>query len=232
MSLKLENFCVNVADKNILHSVNYSFDSGLYILIGKNGVGKTSFARALIGEVQNTGKIFLDDKNVTNDGITERAKSGIFLAYQNPPEISGLTIKKFFGMLAKNNSYNESIDDLFERFGLDKEFMTRYVNHKFSGGEKKKLELIQMLIIKPKVAILDEIDSGVDIATLKQLATVIEDYSKENTVLLITHSKQFLEYFKPKKIVLFNNFTLNEIKKEKLKEIEENGFDGAGVDAQ
>jgi Fe-S cluster assembly ATP-binding protein len=179
--------------------------------MGPNGSGKSSLANALMGHPAYTvsaGKIFFDNKDITNSAIHERARQGLFLSFQHPCEIPGVSIASFLRE-AYTAISRETISPLdFEsllshrcmQLGIDKAFTNRAVNVGFSGGEKKRFELLQLLLLKPKVAILDEIDSGLDVDSLKVVAQGIAIARQENpdlAILLITHYQRILDYIVP-----------------------------------
>ena len=181
--------------------------------MGPNGCGKSSLAYTILGhplyKIFN-GKIFFEDINILELPTEKRAKLGIFLAFQNPVEIPGVQIFNFLRSSYQNIFGNISISEFqtilykfMDQLNLDHSFAYRYLNDGFSGGEKKKLEILQMLILKPKLVILDEIDSGLDIDAVRVVASVINQFIKDNegsSFILITHNTRILKHLFPYKV--------------------------------
>tara|TARA_Y100000296_G_scaffold74291_1_gene92643 strand:+ start:1936 stop:2601 length:666 start_codon:yes stop_codon:yes gene_type:complete len=216
--IAIKNLHVKAEKKEILKGINLKLEKGkIYVLIGPNGSGKTTFANALIGNQKykiSSGKILFDKKDITNLPVNKRAKKGLFLSFQFPVEISGVTVSNFL-RTAYNNTKGKKISFLDFRkllekkakdLDINKEFLERYLNKNFSGGEKKKMEILQMLILDPKFIILDETDSGLDINSLKKVSKEINNFmNKEKCILIITHHKEILDYIKHDKILkMFN----------------------------
>jgi len=209
-SLKIENLYVSVDDKEIIKGLDLELKKGeIHVIMGPNGSGKSTLANVLMGHPKykiTKGKIILDDQDITDYSVTERARLGLFLSQQHPPEIPGVTVSNFLrvssdSLNSKKNNPVKFYKDLLEKvkdIGIDKEFIKRYVNVGFSGGEKKQMEMFQLLTLNPKYAILDEIDSGLDIDALKMVSEGVNKfYSKDKGILLITHYNRILQYIKP-----------------------------------
>ncbi|MGB9719461.1 MAG: ABC transporter ATP-binding protein [Candidatus Anstonellales archaeon] len=216
--LKLENLSVSVEGKQIVKNVNAEFD-GLNILMGPNGSGKSSLAFAIAGhpKYKTKGRIFLDGKEISSLKPEERAKLGLFMAFQNPPEIEGLSMKRFAGMLSdayEEEARSSGIENLLERS----------LNYKFSGGEKKRCELFQLLLLKPKFAILDEIDSGLDVEGIRKVLETIEKM-KNTSFLFITHHPETAELIKANRVcVMLDGKSVYAGGKEIIKRIKEEGY--------
>jgi Fe-S cluster assembly ATP-binding protein len=217
MSLKIKNLKVAIAetDETVIEDASLEVEPGqVHVIMGPNGSGKSSLSKVIMGhpdyEVAE-GEIFLDDEEITEDDPDERAHAGLFLASQYPVEIPGVNLTNYLRM-----AYNAVKDDdisLFkfrkllreklEEANLPESFMKRNLNEGFSGGEKKKCEILQMLVLEPRYAILDETDSGLDVDAIRtvftSLAEAIENY-KEMGVVMITHYHRLFEYIKPDKI--------------------------------
>jgi|TARA_Y100000034_G_scaffold55831_1_gene68379 Fe-S cluster assembly ATP-binding protein len=216
--LEIKNLHVEAEEKKILKEINLKFEKGkIYVLMGSNGSGKTTFANVLIGNPKyniSSGKILFDEKDITNLPVNERAKKGLFLSFQFPTEISGITISNFlrtaYNSIKENKISFLDFQRLLEKkakdLDINKRFLERYLNENFSGGEKKKMEILQMLVLNPKFVILDEIDSGLDIDSLKKISKEINNFmNKEKCILIITHHKEILDYIKHDKILkMFN----------------------------
>jgi Fe-S cluster assembly ATP-binding protein len=204
--LEIEDLKVKVDDKFILENVTLSLESKeSYILFGSNGSGKTTLINAIIGtptyEVVS-GKILFNGEDITKRNVDERSKLGIFVAFQNPPEITGIKLADLLKLcLSKDTKYtfNEGEKRLIEAFKLT-QFLNRDVNVGFSGGERKRAEILQMIFLKPKLALLDEPDSGVDVESLKLIASEIQEYVEEtrSSALIITHKGDILDYIRAK----------------------------------
>jgi len=176
----IKDLKVEKESKEILKGINLELKNNeIYILMGPNGCGKSTLAKTIAGNPEyqvTSGEIILDNMNLLELYPEKRVEQGVFISYQYPPEIPGLNIFQYLRTL--NNKAHETnisptefsglLDEKLELLQLPKDFKNRYFNAGFSGGEKKKMEILQMLLLKPKVAILDEIDSGADIDALKQ----------------------------------------------------------------
>jgi Fe-S cluster assembly ATP-binding protein len=189
--LKVENLCVQVTDdskKEILKGVNLEIRDGeTHVLLGPNGAGKSCLVMTIMGipiyEIKR-GEIFFDNEDITTLSIDERARLGIGLTFQNPPEIRGVKLGDLISLCK-----GDSVPDF-----LDKGLENRDVNIGFSGGERKKSELVQVFAMKPKLVILDEIDSGVDIESMELLGKEINSFIKNRSCLIITHQGYILKY--------------------------------------
>ncbi len=210
---EIKNLSVQIGEKEIIKSLNLLIKPGeFHVIMGPNGAGKSTLAGALIGHplMEVSGEIVLDGENISELKTDERAKKGMFLAFQNPQEIEGVTVahllrkarlgeeKNKKKILEQMTAIQGDIDSGAELVGMRKEFVKRDLNVGFSGGEKKRNEILQMAVLKPKVVILDEIDSGLDIDALKHVAGAINKLrSKDRSFLLITHYQRILHYIKP-----------------------------------
>ncbi|MEK6844977.1 MAG: Fe-S cluster assembly ATPase SufC [Nanoarchaeota archaeon] len=204
---------MKIGKKEILRGINLKFEKGkIYALMGPNGSGKSTLAKIIMGDPKykiTKGKILFNGENLTNLNPNQRAKKGIFLSFQNPSEIEGVTISNFL-RIALNNQKNKKISVLdfhkllkekLKLLKMPENFSERYLNQGFSGGEKKKSEILQLSVLNPKVAILDETDSGLDIDALKTIASGVNKLiNKEKIIIVITHYKRILEYLKPDKL--------------------------------
>ncbi len=215
--LEIKNLHVEVEGKEILKGINLSIDLGkINALMGPNGSGKSTLVNTIMGHpkyVVTKGDILFENKSIIKLSPDKRAKLGIFLSFQYPREISGVTVNKFLKTTSKELDPNYSLFDFKknlkekrEILGMTEEMTERYLNEGFSGGEKKKNEILQMLVLNPKLIILDETDSGLDVDSLKIVAKGVNSVmNKEKTVLIITHYKRILEYIKPDKVIILIN---------------------------
>lgn len=238
--LEIKDLHVSIEGKKILNGVNLKIKQGeLHALMGPNGSGKTSMAFVLMGHpkyVVEQGEVSLDGTDIKNLTADKRAKLGLFLGFQYPVEVPGVTLKSFlwtaYKALHENNGasfvdFNEMLNEKIELLEMDKSFITRYVNEGFSGGEKKRAEVLQLAVLKPKIAICDEIDSGTDVDALKIVANGLKKIVEDGTgILLITHYQRILNHIQPDfvhviidgKIVRSGDYNL-------AKEVEEKGYE-------
>lgn len=210
MNFEIKNLHVNAFDKPILKGVNLTINQGqVHVIMGQNGAGKSTLASAIMGNPKyeiTQGQILLDSQQLHQMAVDERAKCGVFLAMQYPQEVPGVTNSNFI-KTAYNAVHNTNIgvvefikkmDSAVEQLQMRKDLPHRYLNDGFSGGEKKRNEILQMLILQPRLAILDEIDSGLDMDALKVVGNAIADQVQKGTaMLIITHYERILEYVKP-----------------------------------
>ena len=237
--LEIKDLHVSVEDKEILKGINLKIDLGkITALMGPNGSGKSTLVNTLMGHPKykiTKGKIIFNNEDITELSPDERAKKGLFLSFQYPNEISGVTISNFL-RTALNEvkkeklslvEFREHLKEKAKIIKMDKEILNRYLNEGFSGGEKKKAEILQMLVLDPKLAILDETDSGLDIDALKIVSKGVNSFMNENkTVLIITHYKRILEYIKPDKVVIIiNGKIVLQGNSDLVDHLEEKGYD-------
>ncbi len=214
--LEVKNLTVNIQGKTILKNLNFNLKQGeSHILFGPNGSGKTTLIGALLGlpayEIAS-GKIFFMGEDITAKGTDERAKLGIVASFQSPPEIAGVKLGDLLKLcLGKKPEENFSPEEqkLIEVFKLTN-FLDRDINVGFSGGERKRSEILQLIFLKGKLLLLDEPDSGVDVESLKLLASELQSYIERtgSAALLITHKGDIMDYIKAKYgcILLNGNF--------------------------
>ena len=211
--LNIKNLKVSVENKLILNDLNLKINSGeVHAIMGPNGSGKSTLANVLSGkkgyEIQ--GEILFDETSINDIAVEERAQKGIFLAFQYPVEIPGVNTNVFLrtslNSIRKSKGEKELdtlnflklIKEKAKELGIDEKFLSRQLNVGFSGGEKKKNEILQMKLLQPKLSILDETDSGLDIDALKIVADGVNSYKKkDNAFLIITHYQRLLDYIKP-----------------------------------
>ncbi|MBC7094206.1 MULTISPECIES: Fe-S cluster assembly ATPase SufC [Thermococcus] len=239
--LKVENLKVKAEDKEILKDINLIVDDGeLHVVMGPNGSGKSTLALTIAGHPKYQvidGRIIFDVEDITNLPPEERVRRGVFLSFQHPVEVEGVKVIQFLQRVLKNlknldeiQAY-EIIFAAVQELGLDDSILTRFLNVGFSGGERKKLEMLQAYLVKPKLLILDEPDSGVDVDSLKMIASVINKLHEGGTsILLITHYGRILEHLKPNRVhVIKEGKIVASGGVELVKIIEEKGF--AAVEA-
>jgi Fe-S cluster assembly ATP-binding protein len=208
--LVIENLHVKVEDKQILHGVNLCINKGeIHALMGRNGSGKSTLGYALMGHPRymiTQGSIHFNGEEIANLTPDERAKKGMYLAFQYPVAIPGVSVSNFLRATVKSirgqevpvKEFRKEIREIMQELDIKEDFLSRYVNDGFSGGEKKRLEILQMALFKPQLALLDETDSGLDIDALKTVAEGIKAMASPNVgMLLITHYQRMLNYVTP-----------------------------------
>jgi len=226
-------------NKEILKGINLELKKNeIYVLMGPNGCGKSTLAKAIAGNSDyqvTSGEITLDSTDILELSPEERVKKRIFISYQYPPEIPGLNIFQYLRQLYNKAhetniapiEFSELLDEKLELLQLSKDFKKRYFNAGFSGGEKKKMEILQMLLLEPKIAILDEIDSGVDIDALKIITQIVarEMEKRDITAVFITHYTSLLNYVKPHRLFLMKEGKIvKEGQQELAQKIQEEGY--------
>ena len=242
--LEIKNLSCKVkdTDKKILDNFNLNIKKGeVHVIMGPNGTGKSTLAKVIMGhynyEVMD-GKIKFNNKDITKIDTTERARCGIFLSMQEAPVIEGVSNSEFLREAINENndkkvdlySFVKEVDNNIKSLGLKDDMIHRSINEGFSGGEKKKNEVMQILMLKPKFIILDELDSGLDVDSLKICCCNINKYLEENkdvSVLIITHYPRILSYIKPDYVHIMHNGKIVKTGRETLaEEIEKNGYSG------
>jgi Fe-S cluster assembly ATP-binding protein len=239
MSLEIQNLHVRTEEREILHGVDLVINKGeTHALMGPNGSGKSTLANTLMGNPTyeiTEGKVLLDGEDLTEADPDDRAKAGLFLAFQYPVSIPGVSVANFlrtainakredpikvkeFGQLLKKN---------MEVLRVEREFTSRYLNDGFSGGEKKRAEILQMAMLEPSYAVLDETDSGLDIDALRIVSDGVNALRGPNMgALIITHYTRILGYVKPDFVhIMLNGRIVQEGGPELADHLEEKGYD-------
>lgn len=238
--LKVNDLFVQIEGKKVVKNFTFSFSTGeVHAIMGPNGSGKSSFAYALMGHpryVITQGAITFLQKDITHITPDKRAEQGLFLAFQYPHEINGATafsvLKEAYGFkkgkLVSVAKFSSILFEYMDILHIDRSFAYRNLNEGFSGGEKKKFEVLQLLLLQPKLAILDEIDSGLDIDALKIVADGIMYAKKKNpgmAIILITHYQRILHYMQPDVVHVMHNGQIKRSGSTSLiAEIEERGY--------
>ncbi|CWV33768.1 TPA: Fe-S cluster assembly ATPase SufC [Listeria monocytogenes] len=240
-TLKIQDLHVEIEGKEILKGVNLEISTGeIHAIMGPNGTGKSTLSSAIMGHPKyevTQGTITLDGEDVLEMEVDERARAGLFLAMQYPSEISGVTNAEF--IRAAINSRREEGDEIpvmqfirkldakMDILDMDEEMAERYLNEGFSGGEKKRNEILQLLMMEPKLAILDEIDSGLDIDALKVVSKGVNEMRGEGFgCLIITHYQRLLNYITPDFVhVMMQGKVVKEGGPELAKRLEAEGYD-------
>ncbi|MEW4417185.1 Fe-S cluster assembly ATPase SufC [Staphylococcus capitis] len=240
-TLEIKDLHVSIEDKEILKGVNLTVNTGeIHAIMGPNGTGKSTLSSAIMGHPSyevTQGEVLLDGVNILELEVDERAKAGLFLAMQYPSEITGVTNADFMrsAINAKREEGQEinlmqfikKLDKEMDFLDIDQDMAQRYLNEGFSGGEKKRNEILQLMMLEPKFAILDEIDSGLDIDALKVVSKGINQMRGENFgALMITHYQRLLNYITPDKVhVMYGGKVVKSGGPELAKRLEEEGYE-------
>jgi Fe-S cluster assembly ATP-binding protein len=218
-TLEIKDLYVEIDGIQIIKGVSINFEQGkVHALMGLNGSGKSTLAYAIMGHPKykiTSGQILLNGEDITNAKANVRAKAGLFLSFQYPLEISGVSISNFLrtavnGLKEKKYSvveFHKLLKEKMAALKMDPSFTRRGLNEGFSGGEKKRMEMLQLLMLEPKYALLDETDSGLDVDAIKTVADGINEAKKREDmgIIVITHYNRFLEYLNPDEISILHN---------------------------
>lgn len=221
--IKINNLKANVGNKEILKGIDLNINKGeIHVIMGPNGTGKSTLSSVIMGDPRfsvTAGEILLEDENVLDMSVDERSRAGIFLAMQYPSELTGVTNLEFLKNAVNARRDEKTQVKLLEFYNMvtsassslqmKEDYNERFVNVGFSGGEKKRNEIFQMLLLQPKLIILDEIDSGLDIDAIRIVGENVTKYYEENKdkvgILIITHYPRLLEYIKPDYVHIIKN---------------------------
>lgn len=237
--LRVENLHVSVGGKELLHGINLTVNKGeVHVIMGVNGAGKSTLLHAIMGNPVykvTEGHIYFEGQEITDLSVDKRAKLGIFLSFQNPISVAGITMENFIrtakttisGKQQRLFPFKRLMKARMEDLEMNPSYADRYLNDGFSGGERKKSEVLQMRILDPKLAMLDETDSGLDVDAVRIVSKNISEYHNENnSLLIITHLNQILKFITPEYVhVLIDGRIVKEGGPELVDEIETNGFD-------
>ena len=237
--LKIESLSASVEDKEILHEISMSIGRGeTHVIMGPNGAGKSTLAGVLMGDPSFTvtgGTATFEGKDLLELSVSERAKLGLFLSFQNPIEVPGISLENFVRSALEQKTgekirawdFRKEVKAVLESLQLDHIYAQRDLNVGFSGGEKKKAEILQMLLLKPSLAILDETDSGLDVDAVRTVSRGIEEFQKDrsSSLLIITHNAAILSSLSVDKVhIIAEGRVVAEGGKELIDIVEEKGF--------
>lgn len=237
--LSVKDLHVSVEDKQILKGLNLTINEGeIHVVMGTNGAGKSTLANAIMGNPAYTidkGTIIFEGEDITEESVNNRAKAGIFMSFQAPIAIQGITVENFIrtakatitGEPQKALAFKKELKKKMEALHFNTDYAQRYVNDGFSGGERKKNEILQMAILNPKLAILDETDSGLDVDAVRVVSEGVNEYhTDKNAVLIITHHNSILQKLKPTHVhILIDGRIVKTGDASLVSEIEKNGYD-------
>src|SRR5947208_5491090 len=241
--LQIKNLHVTAADKQILKGVDLHVRPGeIHALMGPNGSGKSTLANAIMGHPNlevTEGSIKFDGTDITEADTDERARMGLFMAFQYPVAIPGVTVTKYLRMVMNSHresrgqdpvslkEFRKTVEAAMELTNVPREFSSRYLNEGFSGGEKKRMEILQLALQQPKIAVLDETDSGLDIDALNVVAHGVNTVAKQADmgVLIITHYQRILHMVQPRRVsIMFDGRIAKEGGPELVEQLEREGY--------
>ena len=243
MLLNIKDLHARIEEREILKGLNLQINPGeVHAIMGPNGAGKSTLASVVAGKEEyevTEGEILFDGNDIVEDAPEDRSHKGIFLSFQYPVEIPGVTVTNFIKTAINENRKSHGLENMpakemlalikenSEKLGIKRDFLSRSLNQGFSGGEKKRNEIFQMMMLNPKLAILDETDSGLDIDALRIVADGVNSFRNEgNAVLLITHYQRLLDYIQPDFVhVLADGKIIKTGDKSLALELEEKGYD-------
>lgn len=238
--LEIQNLNVDIEKKHVLDGVSLSVNPGeTHVLMGPNGAGKSTLGYTIMGNPRysvSDGKIFFDGEDITELGTDKRAAKGIFLSFQNPLEVPGISLESFIrtalqqktGERVKLFQFQKQLKETMKLLNMEESYASRDLNVGFSGGEKKKSEILQLLMLSPKLAILDETDSGLDVDAVRTVSRGIEEYQKRmnGALIIITHSTKILESLHVDRThVLVKGKIIKEGDGSLVEQINKNGFE-------
>ncbi len=221
LALIIQNLNTFVLDQPILHDLNLEFQkSQIIFVLGKNGSGKSSLAQAIMGNPDYVceGRVMYKNQNLLELSVDQRSQLGVFVSSQSPIEIAGVNLANYLKLIVNYNRQARNLSKLptpdllvqiksfMKKLNWDEKFLKRGLNEGMSGGERKKCEILQMLLLDSDLVILDEIDSGLDIDAVEVICRVVRDFLNPNkTLIIISHSPKILEFFEPNQVVILKN---------------------------
>ena len=238
--LEIKNLSVATNKSDILNDLDLKIDDNkIHVIMGPNGTGKSTLCKTIIGErdgLKVKGSIKYNNEELINMPINEISKKGIFMLFQSPLEIPGVTPAEMLRIALKERNIDKSVFEfskelnaICDKLNIDKKLLHRGINERMSGGERKKMELLQVFVLKPSLILLDELDSGLDVDSLKSLSKSLLEYKSENkcSIVIITHHMNILEFLKPDKVHILSDKKISKSGDINLaKKIEKDGFNG------
>ncbi len=240
MKIEIRDLRASIEGKQILNGINLTMSSGeIHALMGPNGSGKSTLSNVIMGHPSyevTGGEVLVDGKNILDMEVDERARLGLFMAFQYPVEIPGVTVGRFLKRAAeirfegedlRTKGFIKELRSNMDFLEMDQQFINRYLNEGFSGGEKKRMEILQMLILKPSFAVMDETDSGLDIDALKVVSKGVNHLrGGDFGALIITHYQRILQYVTPDYVhVMYNGRVVTSGGEELAHTLEAEGYD-------
>src|SRR5213592_4191674 len=241
--LEIKNLHVAAGDKQILKGLDLSVRSGeVHALMGPNGSGKSTLANAIMGHPNlevTEGQVLFDGEDITEAAPDERSRMGLFMAFQYPVSVPGVTVTKYLRMVMNAHraqrgedeislrEFRKTVEDAMELVNVPREFSSRYLNEGFSGGEKKRMEILQLALLRPRIAVLDETDSGLDIDALNTVAQGVNTVAEGSDmgVLIITHYQRILHMVKPQFVhIMYEGRIVKEGGPELVEQLEQRGY--------
>jgi Fe-S cluster assembly ATP-binding protein len=233
--ITLNNLSVSIGEKPILKNINFEFEPGkIYAVMGPNGSGKSTLAYSIMGhplyENDSKTKIEMDGEDITEMEANERAEKGIFLSFQSPLALSGVKVQQLL-RLALNGKKDpiqiyKQVKEVASELKISENLLSRSLNEGASGGEKKKMEVLQAVVLDKNFLIFDEVDTGVDVDALRTISEYLENHREGKTYVVITHYNRILKYLKPDKVLVIADGELKKVGGPELaEEIETNGYE-------
>ncbi|CAN5149264.1 Fe-S cluster assembly ATPase SufC [soil metagenome] len=233
--LTIKNLTVSIEDKTILNGIDFEFEKGkVYAIMGPNGSGKSTLSYALMGhpayQVSEESQILMEGEDIKELEANERAEKGIFLSFQTPLSLSGVKVFQLLQLALNGKKDPLQIRQEAQRFakelGINEELLSRGLNEGASGGERKKMEVLQAAVLDKKLLIFDEVDTGVDVDALKSISNFLQKYKENKTYIVITHYNRILHYLKPDYVLVMMKGKIVKVGDYKLaQEIEKSGYE-------
>lgn len=233
--ITLKNLNVSVEEKPILKHIDFTFEEGkIYAVMGPNGSGKSTLAYSLMGhpgyEIQEGSTIEYNGEDITEMEANERAEKGIFLSFQSPLSLAGVKVFQLLRLAMEGKkdplTVKKEVDAIAKELKISEDLLNRSLNEGASGGEKKKLEVLQAMVLDKNFLIFDEVDTGVDVDALKTISTFLQTHREKKTYVVITHYNRILHYLKPDHVLVIANGELKKVGDHTLaEEIEKNGYE-------
>lgn len=230
----LQQLSVSIEEKPILKNIDFTFEEGkIYAVMGPNGSGKSTLAYSIMGHplytIEDGSKILANNEDITEMEANERAEQGIFLSFQSPLSLAGVKVQQLLrlAMEGKKNPVDiyKQVKEIAKELKISEDLLNRSLNEGASGGEKKKLEVLQAMVLDKKFLIFDEVDTGVDVDALKTISQYLDNHREGKTYLIITHYNRILHYLKPDHVLVIVNGELKKVGDYTLaEEIEKNGY--------